>query len=112
MAISIKAGDLNRPITLRQPVKLVNDEGGTEADYSAETIKTKACVKEVSQYRSSESAGVSITDSKDFFIRWSSTRQIKKDWLIDYEGQKYTIHEIERIEEKYSFIRLRGKVSG
>jgi SPP1 family predicted phage head-tail adaptor len=109
--MAVNAGDLNRPVILRQPVKLVNDEGGTEVSYSEETITTKAYVKEVNQFRGTESKGVTITDSKDFFIRWASNRTIKKDWIVEYEGSKYTIHEIERIDEKYKFIRIRAKIS-
>lgn len=112
MAIKqIHTGDMRFPVRLKQPVTAVNDEGGRTLTYDAGVL-TFAAVKEVSQSRGTDGFTV-ITDSKDFFIRWSADRDLMdKDWLISYMNQDYTINEIEKIGELKHIIRLRGKIRG
>lgn len=110
MALSIHSGDLRYRIELKSPVETKNDEGGVERSYTSQII-TYAAIRAIDTRRVNEAAATALLHSKDFYIRWSETREdsITKDWILIYQGDTYTIHEIENIDEKGRFIRLTAK---
>jgi SPP1 family predicted phage head-tail adaptor len=106
---TIPAGLLNKPITFKQPTSSLNDEGGKENTFT-DYLSTRAFVDSFNQYRTTEAEAVTLIGALDFYIRYASDREaINKDYLITYRGQDYTIHKIERIEQKEKFLRFTAK---
>jgi SPP1 family predicted phage head-tail adaptor len=111
MAVVITSGDLRHKVVFKQPSSLKNDEGG-KAITHVDAITTWAKVDKFNQYRKTESNATVLTGALDFYIRHSIEREsIAKDWLIRYNGKDYTIHEIERIDQKEVFIRFTAKAN-
>lgn len=113
MAVSkVDAGDLNRRVVFKQPTSSLNDEGGTEITYAA-AFETWANVKKFNQYRTTEAGADVLIGSLDFTIRWSGAREaITKDWLIEYDGEDYVIHQIEHLDQDQRFIRFTARSRG
>lgn len=108
----ISAGELKKPIILKSPVETVNDEGGTVITHPVDTISTFAKVQGFHEGRVSEANYSTMNYGKNFYIRYSTGRElINKDWLLRYEGENYTIHEIERMNEDKRFIRIMAKLN-
>jgi SPP1 family predicted phage head-tail adaptor len=106
---TIPAGLINKPVTFKQPVSSLNDEGGKEVTFT-DAISTRAFVDRFNQYRANEVEAVALIGALDFYIRWAASREaITKDWLINYKGSDYTIHQIEQINQKQKFIRFTAK---
>jgi SPP1 family predicted phage head-tail adaptor len=110
MAVAITSGELRHRVVFKQPTSSLNDEGGKETTYTS-LITTWAKVDSFSQRRATEAEAVVLIGALDFYIRWSTQREtITKDWLLSYRSQDYTIHQIERIDQKDRFIRFTAKV--
>lgn len=110
MALEIHSGDLRYRIQLCSPVETKNNEGGVERTYTT-FLTTFAAIRGIDTRRVNEAAATALLHSKDFYIRWTQERQdaITKDWRLIYQGDTYTINEIENINEKGRYIRLTAK---
>lgn len=98
MPIKISSGDLTERVVFKQPVSSLNDEGGIERDYSTPvtTLTTWAMVERFNIKKTSEALSESLVGSLDFYVRESSAKDaITKDWIITYNGEDYTISEID-----------------
>jgi SPP1 family predicted phage head-tail adaptor len=112
MAVKVHTGELTKKVVFKQPTVTRNTEGGKEITW-ADAMETFAKVSEISQSRINEATAPVLLHSKDFYIRWASSRDaINKDWLLNYKGQDYTIHQIEHLDEKEKYIRFTAKVKG
>ena len=109
MAVEISSGELKHKIVFKQPSSLKNDEGGIRKTYTT-FLETWAKVDRFNQYRTTEAEAAVLIGALDFYVRHSTDReQITKDFLINYRNQDYTIHKIERIEQKEKFLRFTAK---
>lgn len=110
MALILHTGLLRDPVTFKQPVSSLNDEGGQEMTFT-DSISTMAFVTNFNERRVSEAHASALIGSVDFYIRWATAREaINKDWLITYNSLDYTIHEIESINQRQKWIRYTAKV--
>jgi len=109
MAVEIHAGDFRYKVVFKEPTSSLNEEGGREQSHTT-AIVTWAKIAKFNQYRATEQATVLI-GSLDFYVRYSQEKAaITKEWLIEYEGKDYTIHEIERISQGKQYLRFTAKV--
>lgn len=109
MAKNISAGDLKHNVVFKEPTSSLNDEGGQEVSHAAE-ITTRAAVFPISEHRITEANVTTLIGAKDFYVRYSVSRSaINKDWLLTYNGEDYTIHSIDNIDEEKEFIRFTAK---
>lgn len=105
----IHAGQLNQKVVLKVPSH--TRDGGEKLTTYASLPAVKAAIERVSQQRAIETAPVLI-DSEKVHVRYSSiTRDIKKDWLVTYNGKDHTIHTIEVLGHN-EFIKLLVKADG
>lgn len=112
MAVTISSGELRKKVVFKQPVSSLNDEGGQERIFTT-AFETFAKVDKFNQFRGTEANVTDLTSALDFYIRWAATREaVNKDWLIEYNGEDYVIHQIEPVEQKQKFIRFTGKSTG
>lgn len=112
MALKISSGDLTERVVLKQPASSLNNEGGIEYDFdSPETeIETWAMIDKPNVKRTTEALAEVLVQSLDFYVRKNSnTYPITKDWIVEYDGEQYTINEVDKfIQENY--IRITAKV--
>ena len=109
MAVEITSGQLKHKVVFKQPISSLNEQKEKTITYS-DSILTWAKVERFNQYRTTEAEAATLIGSLDFYIRYSSDREaITKEWLLNYKGQDYTIHQIELIEQKGKFIRFTAK---
>lgn len=77
-----------------------------------ESVVTRASVwAEVNQSsgsRSFEHSQTMIANSATFKIRWNSNLQVNQNWNILYNGKKYGISSVERINEKRFNVLITG----
>lgn len=108
---TVTSGELRHIVVFKQPSSLKNNEGGKEKTYIP-SFTTFAAIKKFNQYRKTEAQATVLTGALDFFIRHSTDRElITKDWLINYKGADYTIHEIEAVDQLLMFIRFTAKAN-
>lgn len=89
--------EMNQFVTLREPLIMMNDEGGKEIYYQ-DREQAYAKVRPVSQFRTFDDRVVMIT-TKEVTVRYSPQRRtIDKNWRIVHEGKEHVIHEM-RIED-------------
>lgn len=106
----ITSGDLRHKVVFKQPASSLNDQKEKIITYS-NAITTWAKVERFNQYRTTEAEAAALIGSLDFYVRYSVERSaISKEWLINYRSQDYTIHQIELVEQRESFLRFTAKV--
>lgn len=110
MALKINSGDLRQKVVFKQPTSSLNAQKEKTVSYT-EQITTWAKVEKFSEYRTPEANVPVLIGSLDFYIRYSAERSaITKDWLIEYKGKDYVIHQIEPIDQdREMFIRFTAK---
>jgi SPP1 family predicted phage head-tail adaptor len=114
MAITktIPAGLINKPVIFKQPTITQNNEGGQEVEYST-GLETRAHVTKFNQFRGTEANVTALIGARDFYIRYRAAADaVNKDWLIEYKGEDYVIHEIEPLDQEERFIRFTAKSKG
>jgi SPP1 family predicted phage head-tail adaptor len=110
MAVEITSGDLKHKVVFKQPASSLNSQKEKVITYS-DTIITWAKVEKFNQYRTTEAESAALIGALDFYIRYTVERSaISKNWLIEYKGKDYTIHQIEPMWQKEMFIRFTAKV--
>jgi hypothetical protein len=114
MAITktIPAGLINKPVIFKSPTITVNNEGGQEVEYET-GLETRAHVERFNQYRGTEANVTALIGALDFTIRYREAAEvIDKDWLIEYKGNDYVIHNIEPLDQEQRFLRFTAKSKG
>lgn len=109
---TIPAGLINKSVIFKQPTSSLNDEGGQEVSYST-GFETRAYVTRFNQFRGTEANVTALIGALDFNIRYrEAAEEVNKDWLIEYKGFDYVIHEIEPLDQENRFIRFTAKSKG
>lgn len=107
----IPAGDLKFKVILKAPFYNKSAEGAMEMSHPADTITTRAAIRNVSNYRTTEASSTTQLTTKEFIVRWSADRSgINKDWLVVYNGLDWIIDGVSQLEEgKNRFIKITAK---
>ena len=108
----INAGELNRQVVFKLPTSTRNSEGSKENAYAA-LPAVKAKIEQTNQQRALEVAPVLVGTDK-IYVRYSSlTKDVTKDWLVNYDSKDHVIHtiEFEGLQNK-QFIKLIVKSNG
>lgn len=109
MPVEVTAGDLKHRVVFKQPTSSLNDEGGEEKTFTT-ILTTWAKVTAFKQNRVVDADTTVLAEALDFYIRYnSSTAEINKDWLLEYQDLDYTIHLIENVDQLKNFIRITAK---
>ena len=102
-------GELNKRITFSMPSVVVNDSGGRETTYT-DSFTVWAKVRKTRGDRTNEAGITGVDGTNDFIVRKSTdTLMAGNDWLINYNGKIFTIHNIEDINENGIFIKFTAK---
>lgn len=102
-------GELNKRVIFQMPSVTVNESGGRETTYT-DVFTVWAKVRKARGDRTNEAGITGIDGTNDFIVRRSTdTLMAGNDWLINYNGKIFTIHNIEDINEHGIFIKFTAK---
>ncbi len=91
-------------MALKLPTPTRNAQGGKEMSYAV-LAEVRASIAQTSQTRALEVAPALIDTDKVIVRASSLTKDITKDWLVNYDNREHVVHAIEFIE-KGQFIKL------
>lgn len=104
----ISAGELNKKVVFKVPSTIRVD--GEKFSTFASLSEVSAKIEQTNQHRALEVAPLLIGTDK-VTVRYSSaTKEVKKDWLVNYDSKDHVIHTIQFIN--LQFIEVIVKANG
>lgn len=99
-------GELNRRIKFKIPVTTKSDSGGVKTTYE-DKISVWAKWERISGFRDQNGNFVLLDTTFRVTVRYNIiTSAIRKECLIEYQGEDYVIHQIDDIKQRHEFIQF------
>lgn len=111
MAVKINSGDLIHKVVFKQPSSSLNEQRETERTYSE--VMTLMCAKFLHNGNIVVEANTTaLIKQISFYARWMpSTQLVTKKWILENEGQKWLIDDIDKTTYYKQFIKFTVKTN-